>query len=63
MKAKRDTKTLSFREQMADSMAELQGMIERGESPGGNGRLTVRRIRVSEPGGMTPRRSGRPVRD
>ena len=50
MKTKRDAKTLSFREQLADSMAELQGMIERGESPSGNGRLTVRRIRVSEPG-------------
>ena len=50
MKTKRDTKTLSFREQMADSLAELQGMIERGESPSGNGRLTVRKIRVSEPG-------------
>lgn len=50
MKAKTKATTLSFREQMAHSMAELQGMVDRGESPSGNGRLTVHRIRVSEPG-------------
>jgi putative transcriptional regulator len=50
MKNKKPAKSPSFREQMAHSMAELQGMIDRGESPSGNGRLTVRRIHVSEPG-------------
>ena len=49
MKTKKDDKTLSFREQMARSMAELQGVIDRGESPTGDGRLTVRRIQVSQP--------------
>ena len=49
MKTKKDDKTINFREQMVQSMAELQRMIDRGESPSGSGRLTVRRIRVSEP--------------
>jgi len=50
MKTMKNTTTAGFRRQMAQSMAELQGLMERGESPSGNGRLTVRRIRVSDPG-------------
>ena len=50
MKNKTKTKTLSFREQMANSMAELQGIVDRGESPNGNGRLTTHGIIISEPG-------------
>lgn len=42
-------KTSTFREQMAGSMAELQAIMDRGESPTGDGRLTVRRIEVAEP--------------
>lgn len=47
---KKTQKGTSFRGQMAQSMAELQAIMKRGESPTGNGRLTVRRIEVAEPG-------------
>ena len=38
-----------FREQMAQSMAELESIMARGESPSGNGRFTVRTIEIVEP--------------
>jgi putative transcriptional regulator len=47
---KKNSKVSTFRDQMARSMAELQGIMKRGESPTGNGRLTVRRVEVTEPG-------------
>lgn len=46
---KQTVKTQTFREQMARSMAELQTIVARGESPTGDGRLTVRSIQVTEP--------------
>ena len=55
MKSKKNAKGMSFKDQMASSMAELQGMMERGASPSGNGRLTVRRIQVCEPGAYDAR--------
>jgi hypothetical protein len=41
----------SFREQMAASMAELQGIMARGASPTDDGRLGVRSVDVVEPHG------------
>jgi DNA-binding transcriptional regulator YiaG len=40
----------TFREQMAESMAELKGIIDRRESPTGNGKLSARVVEVVEPG-------------
>ena len=42
-------KPLSFREQMRMSLRDLQSIVERGESPTGNGRFTVRTIEITEP--------------
>jgi DNA-binding transcriptional regulator YiaG len=41
---------MSFREQMRRSMSELQSIVERGESPSGNGRFTVKTLKVVQPG-------------
>jgi putative transcriptional regulator len=41
---------IGFREQMRRSMADMQSIVERGESPSGNGRFTVRTLEVVEPG-------------
>lgn len=38
-----------FRAQVAQGIAELQGIMARGESPTANGRLTVRHIGVAAP--------------
>ena len=46
---KQRAKKLTFREQMAQSMAELQTIVARGEPPTGGGRLTVRSMQVTEP--------------
>lgn len=48
--SKRNRATSSpFRQQMKRSMAELQSIIERRESPSGGGRFTIRTIAVAEP--------------
>lgn len=44
----------SFREQMAQSMAELVSIMDRGQSFSGDGRFTVRTVRVVEPGIYRP---------
>jgi putative transcriptional regulator len=47
---KQNMRSDSFTEQMARSMAEMKSIMSAGESPTGDGRLTVRTIRVAEPG-------------
>ena len=39
----------SFKQQMAQSMAELESIMQGGQSPSGDGRFTVRVIEVREP--------------
>ena len=39
----------SFRQQIKQSMTELESIIQRGESPSGGGRFTIRSIAVAEP--------------
>ena len=45
-----------FGEQMAHAMSELRSMMSSGESPTGNGRLTVRTIQVAEPSNYDARK-------
>jgi DNA-binding transcriptional regulator YiaG len=45
---RRNPRTTSFRRQMQQSMAELQSIMDRRQSPLGGGRLTVRTIEVAE---------------
>ena len=40
---------LSFRQQMKQSLADLQSIVDGGESFSGNGRFTVRTIEVAQP--------------
>ena len=47
---KRKQKAQTFRQQMAQSMAELRSIMLHGQSPTANGHLTVRTIEVLEPG-------------
>ena len=47
---KQQARIPSFREQLASSMADLQAIMASGESPTGNGRLTVRNVAVADPG-------------
>lgn len=56
MKRKKDYKIASFRSQMAQSMAELESIMNAGQSLSGDGRFTVRTIRVQEPGKYSPER-------
>ena len=46
---KKTTAVKSFNEQMTEAMTELRSIMAAGESPSGNGRLTVRTIEVEEP--------------
>ncbi len=41
--------TMTFREQMKQSMADLESIRTRGQSPAGNGRFTIRTMEVLEP--------------
>lgn len=50
MSKKKEKKVPSFRKQMAQSMAELESIMNEGQSFDGNGRLTVRTIHIQEPG-------------
>ncbi len=47
---KKKAKAPTFHEQMTRSIAELQAIMARGESPTRGGQLTVRRVHVKEPG-------------
>jgi DNA-binding transcriptional regulator YiaG len=42
-------RTLSFRRQMKQSMAELRSIIDRRESPTGDGRFSIRALTVAQP--------------
>ncbi len=45
----KSTRSTAFGEQMAQAMAELRAIVSSGQSPTGDGRLTVRTIEVAEP--------------
>lgn len=40
----------SFKQQMRQSMEDLRAIMARGQSPGGDGRFTVRSVAIVEPG-------------
>jgi DNA-binding transcriptional regulator YiaG len=40
----------SFKQQMRKSMADLRSIMARGQSPSGDGRFTLRTLRIIEPG-------------
>jgi putative transcriptional regulator len=46
---KRTRRTTSFRSQVQQSIAELQSIVDRRQSPLGSGRFTVRTLAVAEP--------------
>jgi len=45
----RESRTEMFGRQMADAMGELRSIMSSGQSPTGDGRLTIRTIKVDEP--------------
>jgi putative transcriptional regulator len=59
---KKQTRIAPFREQMAQSMAELRDIMNSGLSPTANGRLTVRTIEVAQPSAYDAK-SVRRIRD
>jgi putative transcriptional regulator len=52
----RSQRTDTFSQQMAHAMNELRSMMLSGESPTGNGRLTIRTIEVTEPSNYDARK-------
>lgn len=46
---KKSQRSATFNEQMADAMGEMRSIMSSGQSPTGDGRLTVRTIEVAEP--------------
>jgi DNA-binding transcriptional regulator YiaG len=49
-------RSAAFNQQMAHAMGELRMLMSSGESPTGNGRLTVRTIEIAEPSNYDARK-------